>query len=114
MKKSNKILSIGLGLIFLILCTISLQLRALLKQQYYQADHSTPTFSLTTYHPDQQTYYVLPASKDGVIDVNIKSSDATIDVNIDEIDTYDKLKVHLESADSYSLRNAGPLEVKVD
>lgn len=47
-----------------------------------------------------KNFAIVPVNEDGSIDVRIKSSMETIDVNI-------------ESADSYSLNYAGPIEVKI-
>jgi hypothetical protein len=55
---------------------------------------------------------IVPLNPDGSIDVRVKGVDDVIDVNIEEIDTYDKLNVHIKSADNYALQNAGPVKVK--
>ena len=65
-------------------------------------------------HLSPNNFVLVPLNKNGTIDVNVREVSDVIDVNIEDISTYDKLNVHLKSTDSYSLRNAGPLEVEID
>lgn len=63
-------------------------------------------------HIPDVRYGLVPVNEDGSINVRLISA-GEIDVNIVDISTYDKLSVHLESAERYLLRYAGPLDVRV-
>ena len=58
-----------------------------------------------------QKYGMVPVNEDGSITVRLSDR---VDVNLVDINTSDKINVHLKSSDSYSLNHAGPLEVKTD
>lgn len=60
---------------------------------------------------ENQKYGLVPVNADGSITVRLSNK---VDVNLVDINTADKLNIHLKSSDSYSLNNAGPLEVKTD
>ncbi|MBL6447823.1 hypothetical protein JMN32_16000 [Fulvivirga sp. 29W222] len=60
---------------------------------------------------ETQKYGLVPVNEDGSITVRLGDR---VDVNLVDINTSDKLNIHLKSSDSYSLRNAGPLEVRTD
>ncbi|UII29709.1 hypothetical protein LVD17_15525 [Fulvivirga ulvae] len=60
---------------------------------------------------ENQKYGLVPVNADGSITVRLSDK---VDVNLIDINTSDKLNIHLKSSDSYSLKNAGPLEVRTD
>lgn len=41
------------------------------------------------------------------------NEDGSIDVNLSDISTHKKLNIHLKSADTWSLDDAGPIDVKI-
>ena len=65
------------------------------------------------YKSSMDKYVLLPANKDGSLNVRLISS-GVLDVNIKDISTRDKLNVNIKELGGGFIRYNGPLNVKID